>query len=155
MRYATLTRFSLLLVVVMISISSCKKSGTVPKSLLGTWNEPAFPSGFSRSVSFYSDGKFAAVFTAYPNPLSGGSSSTITTSYTGTFTVKGDSLLSNITTMAEQENTNTPVTSPSNQKLYEYATFKVSGNTLMLKYTTYPADAPVATEAKFTRFLPD
>ncbi|MEO7214421.1 hypothetical protein [Mucilaginibacter sp.] len=155
MRYAILIRYCLLVAFIAISISSCKKSGNYTKSLIGNWNEPAMPSGFRRNLVFYSDGTFTAAFTTYPSPLSGGISFTITTSYSGTFTVKGDSLLTNITTMAEQENTSTPVTSPSTQKLYEYATFKVSGNTLMLKYTTYPADAPVATEAKFTRVLPD
>jgi hypothetical protein len=43
------------------------------------------------------------------------------------------------------------VKSQPNGEIYENATFSISGDTLTLKYTTYPADAPVSTTARFKR----
>jgi hypothetical protein len=156
MRFTLLIRYCLLLSVIFIGNSSCKKSVNATKSLLGDWYEQANPAGFSRGLNFGSDGSFSARFTAFPAPLSGGGTSELTTTtFAGTYQVKGDSLLTKITTMTVNQNNIGSVVTPSIQKVFEYATFKVNNGKLTINYTTYPADAPVPTQATYVRFLPD
>jgi hypothetical protein len=145
-------RYCLLLAVLILAISSCKKSGSTPTNLIGIWNEPTNPAGYGRSVSFGADGSFNAIFVAYPRPDgAGGVSVRSTTIFKGTFTVKRDSLLTHISTMSVQEDAGTPVVTPSTQKLFEYATYKLNNNQLTINYTTYPADAPVPTHVNYTK----
>ncbi|TFF39669.1 hypothetical protein [Mucilaginibacter psychrotolerans] len=152
MKPTVVIRYCLLLVVVVLVMSSCKKSGSTPANLIGTWNEPANPAGYSRSVSFAADGNFTAMFISSPRPNgAGGVYAGNITIYKGTFSVKRDSLITHISTMSAQEDAGTAVVTPSTQKLFEYATYKVNNNQLTINYTTYPADAPMPTQVNYTR----
>jgi hypothetical protein len=142
MKHTAFIRYGLLIALVLISFISCKKSGSTTKSLLGDWYEQANPGGYSKVLSFGADGTFVAIFTTYPQPSPNGPVGLTVTNYKGTFKIKGDSLLTNLTTMSVTENNGTPVITPVNhvQKLYDYATFKLNNSKLTINYTTYPAD---------------
>jgi hypothetical protein len=80
---------------------------------------------------------------------------TITAStYTGTFMVKNDSLKANITEEKVTQNNVFISSRALNFNVFEKGTYSVSNNRLIVKYITYPADAPVITEATFQRQSP-
>jgi hypothetical protein len=143
----------LLVAVFSIGISSCKKSGVAPESLVGSWNEPANPGGTVRNITFKSGGKFEASF-AYYSPQS---TSPRYTLFDGTYSVNGNKLVVIISSMIEMSSggNGTPAVTQVSQHMFGNATFKINNNTLTINYTTYPADAPTATEANFTRALTD
>ncbi|OOQ61710.1 hypothetical protein BC343_01150 [Mucilaginibacter pedocola] len=133
-----------------VSLGSCKKNDGPNESIVGIWKEPASPTGYVRSVVFKSDGTFLASFNYYaPDP-----SNNTTIEFDGRYSVKGDSLITGVTKIADKnkDGTTYPAVQPANHPLYEFATFRVNTNVLTINYTTYPADAPVATEVKFNRF---
>ncbi len=132
-------------VLLLISLAACKKEREeLPKnSLVGQWYETNL-TGFVRSLQFTNDNKFG--FTA--GDMAGNA-----TRYFGTYELKGDSMKVAISEKTTQEAGKPAVKAPSNQVLYEKATFKVSVDTLTLKYITYPADAPVTTTVKFQRAI--
>ncbi|MBD1364580.1 hypothetical protein IDJ77_12240 [Mucilaginibacter sp. ZT4R22] len=152
MKQIKLIAYTLLFAFVSVGISSCKKSEEAKPSIIGGWFQQSVDGTAVRSVSFRQGGEFQATFGTYNNTTPGLSTYTI---YSGTYTVKGDSLLTNISTVSVQENGGTPVVSPTTQKLYEHATFSVTTETLTINYDTYPADAPVRTQAVFGHAMLD
>lgn len=156
MKYSTLIRYCILALVMVVSFSACKKSGSTSKSIYGQWNEPANPGGYGRGLYFGGDGTFIASFTSYPQPSPAGGTTTLSvTALKGTYIIKGDSLLTTVNTMTVAEGNGSPVITPSSQKLFAFATIKINNNTLLINYTSYPADAPVPTQITFNRLLPD
>lgn len=111
--------------------------------LTGQWHELNL-TGFGRSLKFNASNEF--VFSA-------GDHEGHATNYYGTYQLNGDSLKISIKEKLIQEPGKPAVKSPSNHLLYEKAIFKVLGDTLVLNYITYPADAPIATTAKFRRAI--
>jgi hypothetical protein len=145
------TLYGMLICTVLIT-GACKKEKkpvTEPvKNLVGGWVDISQTANFETHLNFGGLGEFTYTLVHYGNP-------TTQTSYTGTYITKGDSLKVTIKEMAEQNGQNPVVKTPSNVKLYDNATFTLDANLLTLKYITYPADAPVLTEFKFHRQLPD
>lgn len=112
---------------------------------MGGWNETGLSANVSRSLRFYGDSvalNIAASGVVYS-----------LTKISGTYKVQGNNLVFNFDKQFVMESGRQSALTPYTGKLYENATFSVDGNTLTLKYTTYPADAPVVTTAKFTRGL--
>lgn len=131
--------------VFAICLSSCKKDPEAqPENLLtGDWRETDMD-GLIRSVKFTKDRSFSLSM-SYGD---GGG-----TRYTGTYQIKGDSLKVATAEKLVQEPGKAVQRTATTDQLYEKATFSVAGDTLTLKYVTYPADAPVPTTAKFRRMI--
>lgn len=143
---------SLMAVLIVMTIA-CKKDKAQPATpkpaLQGDWQELSLSAGLERNISFRSDKSFRMDMVSRI-----GTSYTVST-YTGTYTLADDKVEVKLT---EERTTkdNVPVSSAAiNTILYEKGTYKVENNTLTLKYITYPADAPVNTEATFRRRLID
>lgn len=141
-----------LLISSLLVLSGCKKEKkTQPETfntILGGWYEMPIIVNTSRNLSFGSDGTFVMTITNY-------STSTSIIKFSGTFKIKGDSLLVTIKEKSIREGNNPVTTTPADDKLYENAKFNVNDSILTLNYTTYPADGPVPTQTKFRRQLPD
>lgn len=142
-----------LLAILGISISSCKKTEQAkPLAITGGWYLPSADGQNVRSVLFGADGHFEAIFGTYNDSTPGVNTHTI---YSGTYVVNGNSLVTTLSTVSVQVNGGTPVVTPTTQKLYENATFSVNSQTLTINYDTYPADAPVRTQAVFIHAMQD
>lgn len=132
-----------LLLSVSLCLISCKKDNEAdPENpLVGTWVELDLTAA-SRSINFSKD-KVFTLSVGYHN----GSSTVIS----GTYSLEADRLKTKSLEIRDQQAGMNVVKSEPNGEIYENATFSISGNTLTLKYTTYPADAPVSTTAKFKK----
>ncbi|SIQ09952.1 hypothetical protein SAMN05421821_101680 [Mucilaginibacter lappiensis] len=141
------------LICTLLITGACKKDKkpvTEPvKSLIGGWAVTNQGPNFDTHLYFGGLGEFTYTLVHYDNGL------TNQTLYNGTYTTKGDSLKITIKEMVVQNGNSPVVKTPSNVKLYDRTIFILDGNVLTLKYITYPADAPVLTEFKFHRLLPD
>ncbi len=135
------TAFSFL-VLFSLCFSSCKKDKEtkVENALIGDWNELDLTNN-SRSVKFTKEKTFHSVIR--------GNGSTIMLN--GTYQIKLDSLKITATEMLQQEPGKTVRHVPAPNYIYDMATFSVSGDTLTIRYKTYPADAPLPTTAKFIK----
>ena len=136
----------ILLLLSITTLASCnKKNEAVPQQqseIVGSWQETM---ALIRVLEFKANGDFSLFVRT-----SGESGITIF----GTYTIKGDSLKIHAT-RKEKIVTGKPVIASliSSDLFYEKCTFKVKDGMLSLQYTTYPADAPVATQATFTRII--
>jgi hypothetical protein len=140
-----------LLIGSLLIIGGCKKENNQTdalNNLLGDWRETPVMDSTSRTLHFSKDGTFATVFTYHGTPGAVLKSS-------GTFKIKGDSLLVTVKEKSIQGANEPAVVNQVTESFYDNATFNVTNSILTLKYTTYPADAPVATEAKFQKQLPN
>jgi len=138
------------LAVVLVSASACKKDKTQPvqkPALQGDWKELSLSAGMERIISFRSDKSFSMVVVNLVTP------SVMMNTYTGTYTVTNGNVKVNITEEKVTQDKVVVSTKAVNLTLYDNGTYTVENNVLTLKYTTYPADAPVNTEAKFKRLL--
>ena len=134
-----ITAFSFLLLL-SLSLVSCKKDGSSPsrRELVGEWREL----GLNRSLRFKRDQTFQ--FSVDHGDGSG-------TVIAGTYKTEGDSLEITAQKMLQQLPGQSLKWETANHTLYENATFDIFKDVLTLKYTTYPADAPLPTTAKFQR----
>jgi hypothetical protein len=133
------------LTLIAIALISCKKDVVEPPThaLHGNWEESDL-NGLSRRLSFSNDQSFQLSI-AYTD---GGS-----TVFLGTYQINGASIKVNIQEMQEQQPNKPLIRTASSANLYEDATYSIDTNVLLLNYTSYPADAPVATTAKFNRII--
>jgi len=134
----------LLLTGIVVLASACKKDKQNQRSLFGNWNETQQMQNYARTLNFGIDSTFS--MSLYSTGIT---ASTIVLS--GKYRIKGDSLLVTITQRSTKTGNEPAVIEPANDKLYDKATYTVSDNLLLLKYTTYPADGPVATQANFSK----
>ena len=144
--------FALMAVVVTLA-AGCKKSQNQPSvdnSLYGGWAEINTGANSQRSIYLEPNAnKFIMNIPEF------GVNTTTVSTYTGTFTVKNDSLKAYITEEKVTQN-NVPISSRAlNFNVFEKGTYSISNNRLTVKYISYPADAPVLSEATFQRQLPD
>jgi len=135
----------------LLTIGSCKKEKSSKNSVddvFGGWTEIQAMEGTARELHFSQNGTFFMRLTYFKIPIS-------FSQFSGTFKIKGDSLSVTVKEQLTQEGNQPSVIMPMNTKLYDDATFTITNAILTLKYTTYPADAPVATQVKFQKQLPD
>ncbi len=136
----------ILLAGFLFAASSCGKSKVGPaknKSLYGSWIEsPAALSNTERIIYFNQDGSFTMSFVTF-----GTGASSI--SLSGTYKVKADSLLIAIKSQTIREGNKPEVVTPSHIPLFDKAIFFLDDRELSLRYTSYPADAPVPTQTDF------
>lgn len=134
----------------------------VPSELLGRWETPAEaqqPTGsHTNALTFGRDGRFVAEWRAagvYPGQPAA-EPSAYSRSY-GTYQVEGARLGMRVDSTVTWDrfygaDAKETVTRPQPYgRMYDDARFQVDGDTLVLDYTTYPADAPVATRQTFRR----
>lgn len=137
-----------LLIGGLLIIGSCKKEKNqtdLLNDVIGNWKETPVTDNVSRTVQFSKDGTIVMTFiNQQPAPV-------FTLKFSGTFKIKGDSLKVTLKEQSAQDGDQQPVITPTNALLYDKATFNVTNSILTLKYVTYPADAPLATEAKFQK----
>lgn len=140
----------ILMAAVLLLTSACKKEKAQPEAkpaLQGDWKELNLSAGLERLISFRSDKSFSMVVVNLVTP------SVMMNTYTGTYTVTNGNVKVNITEEKVTQDKVVVSTKAVNMTLYDNGTYTVENNVLTLKYTTYPADAPVNTEAKFKRLL--
>jgi hypothetical protein len=144
-------KFSLLaIIILLISASACKKDKTQPEvrpALYGDWQELSLNAGFQRIISFRSNNSFKMDVVNLIPP------SVIISTYTGTYTLKNDSVKVNVTEEKVVKDKVLVSNAAVSINLYDKGAYRVENNVLTLKYITYPADAPVNTEAKIRRLL--
>ena len=137
-----LTTLFATLMVLLLGFTSCKKD-KADHELWGEWREKEL-TGLSRRINFNANNSFFMAVTTESAP-------NISTALIGTYTLQGDVLKVTITEKLVYEVGKPDQKSPDQTKLFENATFSIKDNVLTLNYTTYPADAPVATVAKYER----
>nr|WP_068888714.1 hypothetical protein [Pedobacter panaciterrae] len=141
-----------LMMVLSASLIACKKTKEPERepglkeekrSVLGTWQEIPVTAS-SRKLAFLVDGKFAILMSQSNNH---------SIIQNGSYTVNGDKLKIKVVEQLERQGTAEATRTEINQELFENATFKIENSVLIIKYITYPADAPVETELKFKIIL--
>ena len=130
-----------LLIALVFTFSACKKDKSESSTLIGTWYETSLS---SRTINFGVDNSFNL------NIITNNTTST-TTTLSGSYAIKNDSLKITIKQQLVKEGNNPPVITPSDIKLYEKATYVIANGDLKISYTTYPADGPVVTQATFRK----
>ncbi|MEN0052153.1 MAG: hypothetical protein AAGC65_00720 [Mucilaginibacter sp.] len=132
----------------LLIMSGCKKEKSDTDQLnkvVGNWKETSSEENISRTLQFSKDGSFVMTF------ISQQVTPVYTLKFSGLFKIKGDSLKVTLKQQSAQQGDQQPVITPANGLLYDKAIYNVTNAVLTLKYVTYPADAPVATEAKFQK----
>jgi len=136
--------------VILIGTSACKKNNAQPDTkppLYGDWKELNLNAGLERIVSFGSNDSFKLTVVNSTVP------SIVISTYTGTYIVKNDNVEVKVNQEVVTKDKVVISTTAVNSSLFDKGTYKVENNVLTLKYITYPADAPVNTEATFKRFI--
>jgi hypothetical protein len=136
-----------ILICSLLITGACKKDKkeTDPtKALLGTWVDSDQPS-YRTQLSFNGSGQYTYTLLLRDN---GKISST---SYSGNYTIKADSLKIDIHEKIEQDQNAQIVKTPDNTNFFEKATFTIKDNILSIKYISYPTDGPSLAERKFHR----
>nr|WP_121269507.1 hypothetical protein [Pedobacter schmidteae] len=150
MNIKTKLALALLFVTLLFTVvTACKKDKSkTPEDasgIVGTWLPSTEMNSFQR-LEFASGGKV----TVYIQNQDG---QTLTVLY-GTYGIKADQLKVKITHHWEMTDGKPGVKKAIGPyELYENGTFSIKDNILTLKYTIAPADAPIQTEAKFTRAI--
>lgn len=130
-----------LLLLLSFTLASCKKDKTSPSELIGEWTEMG-SGDFNRILTFTQDQTFQFSVITKDGHV---------TTVTGSYKTEGNSLKVAAKEIQEYRSGQPPVKEPTSIRLFEDATFNISNNVLDLQYTTYPADAPLSTHAKFER----
>lgn len=129
---------------------SCKKEKTPlgpPDVLTGGWEEVP-QSAYSRRLSFSLGGKFSMQMRDQSNQY-------WISEVIGKYSISGDQLMVNISSSLEKSSTGKIITNtPTSYVLFENGKFNIDNRVLTVNYTTYPADAPVPTVAKFNQLIP-
>ena len=140
---------------------------TPTSPLVATWHtntEPLQPRGamFQR-LSFGVGGRFdyaVVTYTEYPLQATTGVASMVRTtgryreSAGGALTFAADSLITSSSDPAPGGRTVVQTPYPYSTGPFDGAYYEVASNRLTLRYTSYPADAPVTTTRVFERALP-
>jgi len=137
-----------LLLMLSVCFVACKKDNNSKSNsaLMGVWQQTPKES-YNSTITFATDSKFSMDLVALEN-----TSYLLTNS--GKYSVKGDSLIVNVLQSVEKVGGKSEVrTFDNNNKnvLYEKATYSIKDNILTLSYISYPADAPIRTEVKFSK----
>lgn len=135
-----ITACSFLLLLLSTS-TSCKKDEASPSGLIGEWKEMEL-GDLNRTLTFRKDQTFQFSVNFKDGNV---------TIITGTYGTNGESLKVTAEEIQEHQSGQAPLKESTRLQLYENATFNISKDTLTLQYTTYPADGPVHTTARFQR----
>ena len=137
-----------LLIMLSVLLVSCKKKDDVKVAkrdiLTGSWSETS-QKPYNRILHFETDGKFSMEVldnTGYAN-----------LTLKGKYVIEGDSLTVTLLESVEQQGGGKEIKTLINNKIFEKGTFNVKDFVLTLNYITYPADAPVLTQAKYNKIL--
>lgn len=132
-------------VLLVLGLGACKKDHNekTDTKLTGSWMELEL-SGVTRRITFNSDKSFNLLI-GYP--VAGGSM------VKGSYVTKGANLKIQVEEIVEDLPGQPTKVSGASSVLYDKATYIIKGDTLILNYTSYPADAPEATTAKFKRAI--
>ncbi|MCX2585645.1 hypothetical protein [Pedobacter sp. MR22-3] len=138
-----------LLLLLSLVIVSCKKDKipAVPKDVLtGAWEETP-QKAYSRRLLFATGGQFSMQIRDQNNQY-------WQMEVIGKYTISGDRLIVNTASNLEKSATGKIITNtPVNYILFDSGKFSIDQHKLTIHYTTYPADAPVATMAVFNQLI--
>ncbi|QKJ30754.1 hypothetical protein HQ865_13660 [Mucilaginibacter mali] len=138
---------------ILLLAGACKKDNAqlgVNSGLTGSWSEPPISTTMTRGLDFYKDSIFYVV-RDYTDPAN-----VLTTRINGTYSTDGHQLSTSFKEIViRQKNNQVIYRTPFTGTLFDNATYQLDGNRLILHYTSYPADAPVATSMTLNRQLPD
>lgn len=127
---------------ILMSCSKDKTEKDPVKEIEGTWMESSIHASLINYLEFHSDGTFSST---YKN------SNESATVISGTYSVKGDSLKVHVAKQTTKVNGQSDAFALDDNDVYDKCTFKIKDNVLSLNYISYPADAPVKTNAVFIR----
>lgn len=130
------------LCLLFLGLTGCEKDTDQPTAadLTGNWDEPNLNFG-SRRLSFTKNKDFS-----YLIKMNGAAE--FSSLAKGSYAVKGDNLNFTVT---EDSGAGTGNMLPGNYELFEKATFSIKKDTLIIRYISYPADAPSSSTSKFVR----
>jgi hypothetical protein len=134
--------FSKVLMVLSVLLLSCKKDKDAD-TLIGVW-ELTQNQGYESRLEFGPGQKFSMILTYADTPNH-------SVTQNGKYSIKGDSLVINISEMLEKLNSQKVVKTSVNYRLFDEATFNIRGSKLTLNYISYPADAPVSTQMIYSQ----
>ena len=139
-----------LLMLLSLVMISCKKDKTPagPKdALTGSWEEVP-QKAYSRRLLFGEGGNFSMQIRDQDNQY-------WSIEVIGKYTISGDQLIVNTSSNLEKSSTGKIISNtPINYVLFDKGKFSINQQVLTINYTTYPADGPVATAAKFSQLIP-
>lgn len=141
----TLPGWALLLVILLAS--ACKKDKVQPdvdyNTLQGTWRNETTVPGSSSLLKITKDSIFIT------SRYTVGTDNEV--QYNGTYKTKGDSLQTQFTETTFKQNNVVISKTTVNFQIFNKATFIVNDNMLVIKYLTYPAEAPVVTKNTYVK----
>ena len=139
-----------LLMLLSLVMISCKKDKTPagPKdALTGSW-EAVPQKAYSKRLLFEAGGNFSMQIRDQGNQY-------WSTEVIGKYTISGDQLIVNTSSNLEKSSTGKIISNtPVNYVLFDKGKFSIDQQVLTINYTTYPADGPVPTVAKFNQLIP-
>lgn len=144
-----LKNYGLLLILSVIMIS-CKKDKTEIEGkkdvLTGAWQEAGMTGGFSRLIIFEPGGGFS---------LKASDKDGVIVTLKGKYTIESDNLKVTISEQTERQANGSMLKKTVSNQLFEKGKFSISNFTLLtINHITYPADAPVPTESKYSKIMP-
>jgi hypothetical protein len=153
-------RLARLIPLLLLGIAGACDSATAPgpRTLLGHWttSTPGSPRGtYQTRLTFGTNGRFEADFRAYGvYDREAASELSAFSRYVGSYAVRDDSLALRPDSMFVWDRfygTASPTTVYTTNvgTIFDFARFDVRGDSLVIDYLSYPADAPVATRQTF------
>jgi hypothetical protein len=142
----TLNVCVMLLMLSALLFSCKKKDNEFKKSdeLTGSWYETSRQT-YIRRLNFQPGGKFAMDIL--------GTDSKVQTTLNGRYVINGNTLSVTSFEIVETQPSGKVVTTKMEDKLFDKATFNIKNLVLTIDYVSYPADAPVPTQATFNKIL--
>jgi len=142
------TQFVILLISVLFV--SCKKDKVAPVTkdmLTGSWEEVP-QKAYSRRLLFEAGGKFTM-------QIRNNTNTDWDLILNGKYSISGADLSVIITEQLEKQASGQLVKTAVNKfSLFDKGKFNIQNFVLTINYKSYPADAPVDTEAKFNKLIP-
>ncbi|MEQ8240798.1 MAG: hypothetical protein RIA69_16390 [Cyclobacteriaceae bacterium] len=148
----------ILLSLTVVLIWSCSEENEVAPQLelTGKWKNVLTQNAGRTEIllDFQADSSFVMTLSHYglqPNTAPDDLNASL--EYPGTLTVTEDRIEFNINeyTYTDYYFETGPETFENRTVFYDNCTYVISGDTLILSYTSYPADAPIAAEQRFLR----
>ena len=144
-------RFMRIAVIGITTASGCTNPVTIEDELVGSWavHETLRPRGsMDRVLAFDSDGRFTFTVNTY-GVYENTDALSAYEKLRGHYAVESNRLVLELRSNEIWDSfykNSTPSTSAITGTLFDDCMFSIAGNELRLRYTSYPADAPVPTE---------
>ncbi|WP_316830121.1 hypothetical protein [Pedobacter aquatilis] len=138
-----------LLILLSMLMLSCKKDGigNLSKDALTNTSWQEMTTGYNRVLIFEAGGKITILIKA-------SQFADWNIKLTGKYVINGNNLEATVTEQSERNGSGPVTTTAVNYKWFDQGKFTIKNSVLTVNYKTYPADAPVDTETKFSQIIP-